>query len=144
MKPYLLISFMLMLLCNPAANATVKDTSFTNEMQRIFDNFVKYEDHVDSKDNKEMMKKGFRYFQENPSNAPWQLLLNIWMYYDATDFDGLPLLETLFNNNRKAVLAAIEYRQHHKFNWESADSSPFTDLEKLKKRLTADAVTKPS
>lgn len=48
-----------------------------------------------------------------------QLLLNIWLYYDATDFLTRSYVFQVLKKNKAKSILAIEKRQKNKKDWES-------------------------
>jgi hypothetical protein len=104
-------------------------------VDRIFKEYVKFNDS-DSDDNKSKMEKSFLAVKDNCRPVDLELLINVWMYYDPTDFKTRELIEPIFFKYKKASLDAVKKRLNHKRKSEAVDMAPYTDLLNLKNRLT--------
>lgn len=100
-------------------------------IKRIFNKYVKYNESTDSPDNKDMMSKSLENLSviENPNKI--ELLLNVWMYYDPTDWDGKKIITKIFRQNKDLSLLVINKRIENPMAWENKDSAPLTDLKYL-------------
>ena len=67
-----------------------------------------------------------------------ELLINVWMYYDPTDFPSIPVLYNVLVMNKDASIRAIKKRIVNKKDWESVDSAPFSDLPDLIERIKSE------
>ena len=104
-------------------------------IRRIFKDFIQYEDGIDSYENKEAMKRALKSLPATINENELPLLINVWMYYDATDFPTRELITPIFIKNKKASVIAMKYRINHKKKWESKDSAPYSELIELEKDL---------
>ena len=105
-------------------------------VDRIFKEFVKYSESTDLPDNKAEMEKSFIALKDSCVPADLNLLINVWMYYDPTDFPTRKLIEPIFFKYKKASLDAVNKRLNHKRKGESVESAPYSDLLYLKDLLT--------
>lgn len=137
--------FTVLFLLSLSGNGQVKHSKHTitedseeasvQTIRKIFREFIKYEEGIDSYENKDALKKALRSLPAtiNPNELP--LLINVWMYYDATDFPTRDLISPIFLRNKKTTLIAIKKRLAYKKKWESNDTAPYSDLIQLEKDL---------
>ncbi len=104
-------------------------------IERIFRQYIKYDESTDTRANKDAMTKALGALKNSVKEQDLPLLIDVWMYYDPTDFTTRTLVEPIFFSHKKAALAAINKRIKTKKNWESRDTAPFSELEELKARL---------
>lgn len=104
-------------------------------IERIFRQYIKYDESTDTRANKDAMTKAMGALKNSVKEQDLPLLIDVWMYYDPTDFTTRTLVEPIFFRHKKAALAAINKRIKTKKNWESSDTAPFSELEELKARL---------
>ena len=64
-----------------------------------------------------------------------ELLINVWMYYDPTDFSCRDLVYEVLKKNVRLSIEAVNNRIKNKKDNENIDSAPFSDLEYLLKTL---------
>lgn len=74
--------------------------------------------------------------QQSVSDKDLPLLVNVWMYYDPTDFPTRSLIEPIFKEHRVAALNAIKKRLLYKKKWENKDNAPYSELITLQKLLS--------
>jgi len=63
------------------------------------------------------------------------LLINVWMYYDPTDYPDIPEIFRIFKNNRAHSIQAVKNRIDNKKEWETDERAPYSDLKNLLQRL---------
>jgi hypothetical protein len=73
---------------------------------------------------------------KNPSDL--ELLINVWMYYDPTDFPSRPLLKKILKDSRPESIDAVRHRMKNKRPNESSDTAPFSELSTLLTSLQTD------
>jgi hypothetical protein len=105
-------------------------------VERIFNSYVKYSEGVDSRSNEEAMARALGTLQQVSSEKDLFLLINVWMYYDPTDFSVRELIEPIFNKNKQVSLAAIDKRLKRKRKGENNKTAPYTDLIALKEKMS--------
>ena len=99
-------------------------------IRAIFSNYVHDGESTDGNANKTKMAKALDELKgKKLSQTDLQLLINVWMYYDPTDFDtAIKKSKALLVANRTESVTAIKYMIAHKREWESADSAPYSEL----------------
>jgi len=144
------LSFIFLFLLPLLSNGQVKHAKSTavkgsekrsiETIRRIFKDFIKYGEGIDSDENKAAITKALRSLPYTIDKADLPLLINVWMYYDPTDFDVKSAILPVLTRNKRITLDAIKYRRAHKKKWESKDTSPYTDLVYLERDVRAGAV----
>ena len=133
-----IITLILLSTFTPALGQTANNSEDpTRTVERIFNDYIKYSESTDSKDNKNAMTTALTLLQASAKNSDFYLLVNVWMYYDPTDFPTRTLIEPIFLKNKDAAVRAIERRIRNKKKTETTDSAPLSDLLWLKERLLA-------
>lgn len=102
---------LLLLLLSLTSNSQYKYSKSKNDsekksfeiIRRIFLEFIKYEDGLDSKENKETMKRAIKSLPDAINKNELPLLINVWMYYDPTDFPTRDLIYPILKKKRKYV-----------------------------------------
>ncbi len=109
----------------------------TDGIRAVFSNYVHYGESTDSKENKAAISKALDKLKDKKlSQDDLQLLINVWMYYDPTDFgDAIKRSHELLIANKSESIKALKYRIAHKREWESKDSAPYADLPVLLKEI---------
>lgn len=97
-------------------------------IDRIFANYIKFEESVDSEENKLVMMKSLKNIKKLTDIEDLELLINVWMYYDPTDFYGNELILKIFKNNKTESINAIKNRISNKKEWENNETAPYSDL----------------
>ncbi|MGB3527453.1 MAG: hypothetical protein WBB32_15975 [Flavobacteriales bacterium] len=105
----------------------------------MFKEYIAQEEDTDSPASKEAMQQALKTLQTSAHPSDLPLLINVWMYYDPTDFPTRELIDPIFENDRDSTLAAIGERLGRKEKWESEDTAPFSDLIALNDKLKKDA-----
>ncbi len=77
-------------------------------IRKIFKDFIQYYDGIDSHVNKEAVKKALKSLPDTINKNDLPLLINVWMYYDATDFPTRELIMPIFIKNKKISLVAMK------------------------------------
>ena len=101
----------------------------------IFRNYIKQKESSDSEGNKKEMKLALKSLQEKCDTKYFPKLINVWMYYDPTDFPTRDLVLPVLLQDKSAGLKAIEQRIRKKKKWENNDTAPFSDLLSLREEL---------
>jgi hypothetical protein len=65
-----------------------------------------------------------------------EVLINVWMYYDPTDFPSRNLVLNILEKNRAESIKAIKTRINNKKEWETNDKAPYSELNALHNQLT--------
>ena len=82
------------------------------------------------------MKNALQSLQVASDVKDLQLLINVWMYYDSTDFPTRELIKPIFSKDKTTTLAAINKRPNKKKKWEKKETAPYSDLVSLKDELS--------
>ncbi|GAB2819437.1 hypothetical protein [Ferruginibacter profundus] len=131
--------FTLLFLCtfiSLQAQVVKKPATPRQVITKIFKEYVKYEESVDGEDNKALMTRSFKTLTASCQPADLPILLDVWMYYDPTDFPTRTLIQPIFIKNKTATIKAINNRIKAKKSWENKDRAPYSELWDLKKELS--------
>lgn len=112
-----------------------QDTEKISEIKKIFDNYIQYNESTDSESNKGTMKLNLLDLTSDLTVNELEIIINVWLYYDPTDFQSRKYCEIVFMRNKEMSVKAIEKRTNNLKNWESKDSAPVSELKYLKKKL---------
>jgi len=134
MKKYIYISIILSLSFIKAYSQNSLKPIQT--VTQIFNHYVDLSDGTDSETNKEDVKNALISLQEPGNKAVLSLLIDVWMYYDPTDFPTRSLIEPIFIQNKQDALNAIETRLRNKRKTEKTNVAPYSDLIELKQTLS--------
>ena len=132
---YILYQFTGHLFERKKSNYNSNTESSIQVVDKIFKSYIKYSESTDLTQNKELMTNALKSLLQSSSNKDLGLLINVWMYYDPTDFPTRQLIEPIFNKNKSAVLIAIDNRLKNKKKWEDKETAPYSDLILLKKQI---------
>ena len=105
-------------------------------VDRIFNQYTKVEDNSPSQSVKDEMTKALTALQQSSSKTDLPLLLNVWMYFDPTDFPTRKLIEPIIHKDKAASLIAIDKRLKKKRKTESKENAPYSDLLSLRQQLS--------
>lgn len=100
-------------------------------IEKVFEDYIKYQESTDSQDDKEMMTKSLESLNSVKSQNNLEILINVWLYYDPTDFPTRKLVYRVLNDNRPESIIAVKKRQENKKEWEREDSAPYSELNYL-------------
>jgi len=101
----------------------------------VFDDYTKSEESTDSQDDKDLLTKSLKSLTVVTIPEDLELLINVWMYYDPTDFPSRGLVYEVLKENKTVSIEAVIKRINNKKEWESDDTAPYSDLVELLKRL---------
>ncbi|MDL2297457.1 hypothetical protein LJC37_05835 [Bacteroidales bacterium OttesenSCG-928-E04] len=104
-------------------------------IKTVFENYTKYQESTDSPDDKSLMTKSLKALTIVTNKDDIELLINVWMYYDPTDFLDIPEIYRILKNSKPYSLEVIKTRMDNKKEWETDGSAPYSDLKNLLKRL---------
>jgi len=105
-------------------------------VERIFNNYIKSSGDIDSLDNERAMARALSSLRQESSEKDLPLLINVWMYYDPTNFSVRELIEPIFNKDKPSSLAAINRRLKKKTKGENNKTAPYTDLISLREKMS--------
>jgi len=106
-----------------------------DKISKIFENYIEYQESTDSPDNKDLMSKSLKAITSLTNKDELELLINVWMYYDPTDYPDIPEIYRILKNSRPNSIEAVKNRIDNKKEWETNESAPYSDLKNLLQRL---------
>lgn len=104
-------------------------------IRSVFEDYIQYQESTDSQDDKDLMTKNLKSLTTVTEKDDLELLINVWMYYDPTDYPSRNLVYNILKENIQLSLEAVNDRIKNKKDWESEESVPYSDLEYLLKKL---------
>lgn len=125
------------------SNRLHNDTAIRN-IKLVFEDYIKSHESTDSEDDKELMLKSLEEIERLTGKKDLVLLINVWMYYDPTDFPEYNLVYEILEKSVPESIQAVKWRIKNKKKWETDDSAPYSDLPALLKRLEESSKTIPS
>src|SRR5690606_36218333 len=105
-----------------------------DNIRTVFENFIKYQESTDSPTNKDLMSKSLKSLIVVTNPEDLELLINVWMYYDPTDYPDIPEISRILKKSRPYSIEAVKKRIDNKIEWESYETAPYSDLKNLLKR----------
>lgn len=104
-------------------------------INNIFTNYIKNQENTASKETKDSMTIAINNLQFSSSKTELYLLINVWMYYDPTEYPTRQILRPLFQKNKLETIHYIDKRIKNKKNWEDRNTAPFAELYALREQL---------
>lgn len=104
-------------------------------IKSVFDDYVKYQESTDSQDDKDLMTNSLKSIDKVTEPEDLEILINVWMYYDPTDFPSRNLVYKIFENSRPESVKAVKTRISNKKDWETDETAPYSELNDLLKQL---------
>jgi hypothetical protein len=105
------------------------------KIKRIFSDYVKFNESTDSPNDKDEMEKSLSRLRKLKNPNDIKLVLNVWLYYDPTDFPTRQLVFKIFRENKEKSILAIKHRMENPRKGESLETAPFNDLTGLLNNL---------
>lgn len=121
--------------CNFIARLENVNAHPVDSIKRIFDDYVNSTDPSATQEDKIAMTRGLERLQTVSDTAALNLLVNVWMYYDPTDFPTRDLINRILKQNKTASIKAVKRRQQNKQTGEMEDNAPFSELDYLLSEL---------
>lgn len=115
-----------------------EDTGYEQTIKNIktvFDAYVKHKETIDTKEHKDLMRKSIESLGTVINQKDLIILINVWMYYDPTDFPGRQLVYTVLERNKEESIKAVKKRLDHKIKGETDETVPYVELNNLLKKL---------
>lgn len=100
----------------------------------IFEDYKTNEEGIESEDNKTIMTESLNNLHVVTDKNDLELLINIWNYYDPTDYSCRSEIYKILLNNKPVSINAVQERIKNRMSWESPDLSG-TDFKYLLERL---------
>jgi hypothetical protein len=104
-------------------------------IKNIFDDYVEYQESTDEQDDKNLMTKSLESLNKLIDPNELEILINVWLYYDPTDFPSRNLAYKILQNSRPESIKAVKTRISNKKDWEKDGSAPYSELHDLLKQL---------
>lgn len=101
----------------------------------VFEDYIQYQESTDSQDDKNLMSQSLKSLTIVSGKEELDLLINVWMYYDPTDYPDIPEIDRILKNSRPYSIEAVKTRIDNKKEWETDESAPYSDLKNLLQRL---------
>jgi hypothetical protein len=101
-------------------------------IDKIFDNYMKQEESTESRQNHTEMELSLKSLQKKCDIRYFPKLIDVWMYYDPTDFPTRQLIKPILLLDKEEGLKAIDKRLKRKKKWESEGNAPYSDLLSLR------------
>lgn len=143
MRAYLLILALMFSLPVLSQRKSVETTTKKNSntsiqtVKSIFSEYIKYPESTDSPETKAKMENALKQLRLTAQASDLHVLIDVWMYYDPTDFPTRELVESILFRRKVESIKAIKYRMQNKKSWENLESAPFNELDYLKKLVEA-------
>ena len=104
-------------------------------VDRIFAGYIKQNESTDSEVNRIEMELALKSLQAECDIKYFSRLIDVWMYYDPTDFPTRRLVMPILLRDKPEALKAIEKRIQKKKKWETNDTAPFSELISLREKF---------
>jgi hypothetical protein len=104
-------------------------------IKRVFDEYIKAQESTDSQEDKERMTKSLKSIVKLSDSSELDILINVWMYYDPTDFPCRTLVYDILENSRPESIQAVKSRISLKRKWETDNIAPYSELKDLLEQL---------
>lgn len=101
----------------------------------IFNEYILNQESTDSKANKDLMSVSLKSLSIVTNKDELDILVNVWMYYDPTDYPDIPEIYRILKDSRPHSIEAVKNRIDNKKEWETDDTAPYSDLKNLLQRL---------
>lgn len=101
----------------------------------VFEDYIKYQESTDLQDDMDLMTKNLKSLSTVTNKDDLDLLINLWMYYDPTDYPYIPEIFRILKDSRPYSIEAVKNRIDNKKEWETENTTPYSDLKNLLHRL---------
>ena len=106
-----------------------------NKIKIIFETYTNSRDSTDSEAHRVQMKKSLEKLGPTTEQEELELLINVWMYYNPTDFPARKLVLTVLENNKPDAIKAVKNRIKNKKSDEKKGKATYSELNALLKQL---------
>lgn len=131
----LILSLAMLTACGQTKNIATERKQTIQKIKSVFDDYIKYQEATDSQEDKDLMTNSLKSLQQVTDLDELEILINVWMYYDPTDFPSIPEIDRILKVSRPQSIEAVKKRMANKKEWESEQTAPYSDLKSLLKRL---------
>jgi hypothetical protein len=112
-----------------------KKQSSIETIRMIFNEFISKQDSTDTEVNKDLMTNSLKSIAIVKDKNELELLINVWIYYDPTDYPDISEIYRILKASRPYSIEAVKNRIDNKKEWETDESAPYSDLKNLLLRL---------
>ena len=113
---------------------SIEQRKSLDSIWEIFENYKTNEEGIESNENKTVMTRCLARLKNVTNSKDLELLINIWNYYDPTDYScGNEIYDNLKKNKALSVIA-VKNRIKNKMSWEGGNLEG-TDFKELLNRL---------
>lgn len=103
----------------------------------ILEDYKTNKEAIESEDNKITMTKSLNSLQGVINKKDLELLINVWNYYDPTDYSCGKEIYQILLRNKTISITAVKDRIKNKMSWQSADLSG-TEFKNLLEQLESE------
>lgn len=104
-------------------------------IKSVFENFIQNDELMVSSVDIDLMKKSLKSLSALTTQDELELLINVWMYYNPTDFSDTPEIFRILKNSRPQSIVAIKKRIENNKVLDTEESTHYSNLKKLLKQL---------
>ena len=109
-------------------------------IENIFNDYVQYKESIDSEEDKRTITSALNQLDSNLTINDLIVVINVWLYYDPTDFPTRELTENVISRNIRNGILAVKQRKKNKMKWEKEGEAPYSELDYLSKKLKKNSV----
>jgi len=121
--------------CGQTKNTAKEYKRAIYNIKFVFDDYIKYQESSDSQADKNLMTKSLESLNKVTDQKELEILVNVWMYYDPTDFPSRNIVYRILESSRPESIMAVKTRINNKKKWETGDTAPYSELSYLLKQL---------
>ena len=96
-----------------------QNVDLIKNIRYVFEDYIQYQESTDSQDDKNLMIKSLKSLAIVTDKDELDLLINVWIYYDPTDYPDIPEIYRILKNNRPHSIQADKNRIDNKKEWET-------------------------
>jgi hypothetical protein len=120
----------------PVPKGSMDPAAALRSIRNIFDAYKDNEEGIDSDGDKALMTASVNSLGALSNAADLELLINVWNYYDPTDYSCKREVFEVLQRSKPASIQAVKHRMQHRMPWEKKDLSD-TDFGRLLEMLEA-------
>lgn len=114
----------------------LREKTYMEKIDLILHDYTSVGESVDSESNKKTITDCLKKLENTElTDKNFNRLVELWMYYDPTDFPTRDLVFQLFKTRKSESIKAINKRIDEKESWEDEDNAPFSELKYLIEKL---------
>ena len=132
---FIFLIFSFLIASGQTKNNAIDNKKAIENIKFVFDDYVEYQESTDSQDDKDLMVKSIESLGKITNLKDLEVLINVWMYYDPTDFPNRHLVFKILKESKPESIKAVKLRMINKKEWETNDTGPYSELNDLLKQL---------